>query len=112
MSFESSNVDQYNIEDKPAKRGRKPRVGRTDRSGQEKVIDFGEFGDDLITLVDLYKLLQDHNADFNAGIKATAEKCGINASAVRKVVVARAGKAFEDKAREAKQLSLAFDAAS
>lgn len=91
-----------------AKKAKGPK-GRTDRSGQEKVIELQKLEDKIETLVDLYKLQAETAADLNEGIKAAAEESGLLATVVRKFIVARAGKLFTEKAREAQQLSLVFE---
>lgn len=90
-------------------KGKKGPKGRTDRSGQEAVIELSAIRDNVQTLVDLYKIHEESGKDLNEGIKATAEKSGLLASAVRKFVVARAGERFAEKAREVGQLALVFE---
>lgn len=94
--------------EKTGKKAKGPK-GRTDRSGQEKVIELQKLEDKIETLVDLYKLQAETAADLNEGIKAAAEESGLLATVVRKFIVARAGKLFTEKAREAQQLSLVFE---
>ena len=43
------------------------------------------------------------------GVKANAERAGIQASVLRKFIAARAGENFGDKKRDALQLSLLFE---
>lgn len=106
MSFDNRKQSGFDDADLTSKK--KPK-GRTDRSGQEAVIDVSEVRDRIQTLVDLYRLHEDSGKDLNEGIKATAEASGLLASVVRKLVVARAGERFKEKAREVEQLALVFD---
>lgn len=92
-----------------ARKPRAPVIGRLDHDGQEMVIKMRGLRDNLSTLVDLYKTIEDYKADLNSGIKDTAEQCGLQASVVLKVVKAKANETFEEKAREARQLSLVFE---
>lgn len=114
MGFERPTHDDIDLTTPgrpPAKEKgkRKGPVGRTDRSGQEAVIELGRVKENIQTLVDLYKLHEESGKDLNEGIKATAEKSGLLASTIRKFVVARAGERFAEKAREVEQLALVFE---
>ena len=83
--------------------------GRKDDTGQEAVIKMQPIKDIITDLVDLYTKAGKASDTLNDAIKAAAEKAGLQASAVRKFVVARAGEKYEEKKRDAEQLSLLFD---
>lgn len=83
--------------------------GRKNRDKQEAVIEVAKLREKLPQLVKLKKASDEASSDLNDAIKAAAEKSGLLASVVRKVVVASAGENFEEKKREAEQLSLAFE---
>jgi hypothetical protein len=83
--------------------------GRKDRSGQEAVIKLAPVKERVDEMVQLYEVYKDSGAQLNEGIKALAEASGLMASVVRKFIVARAGDNFDEKKREADQLSLVFD---
>jgi thiamine monophosphate kinase len=83
--------------------------GRQDRSGQEKVIDKTHLVEKLPHLVKLYTASKDASTDLSDGIKKVAEKSGLLASVVRKLVVAKASENFDEKKKEAEQLALMFD---
>ncbi len=83
--------------------------GRQDRSGQEKVIDKTKLTEKLDHLVRLHTSAKEAQKDLSDAIKAVAEKSGLLASVVRKIVVAKAGESFEEKKKEAEQLALMFD---
>jgi hypothetical protein len=61
------------------------------------------------TLVADLKHAQEAGDIFASGIKAQAEKAGIQASVLRKFIAARAGESFAEKKRDAEQLALLFD---
>lgn len=82
--------------------------GRQDRSGQEKVIDMSKLTERLPHLVKLHTASKDANADLSSAITTVAEKSGLLASVVRRVVVAKAGENFDEKKKEAEQLELVF----
>lgn len=88
-------------------RGRNAR-GRQDRSGQEKVIEVAKLTEKLPHLQSLYTTAKDANKDLSDAIKAVAEKSGLLASVVRKIVVAKAGENYDDKKKEAEQLEMVF----
>lgn len=84
--------------------------GRKDRaSKQEAVIETGVIGDRVQELVLLLQRAKDAGAAYNDGIKAAAEKAGLQSSVVRKFVEAKAGEHYDDKKRDAMQLVLLFD---
>ncbi len=89
-----------------AKRGAR---GRQDRSGQEKVIDKAKLLERMDHLVDLHNRARASGKDLSDAIKAVAEKSGLLASVVRKLVVAKASETFDEKKKEAEQLALMFD---
>lgn len=60
-------------------------------------------------LIQLKVVADDASKEFADAIKATAEKSGVLASALRRFVIARAGEKFADRKRECEQLSLLFD---
>ena len=88
-------------------RGSKAR-GRQDRSGQEKVIEVAKLIEKLPHLQGLYNTAKEANKDFSDAVKAVAEKSGLLASVVRKIVVAKAGENYDDKKKEAEQLEMVF----
>jgi hypothetical protein len=92
-----------------SKTGRRGRgVGRQDRSKQEKVIKLSELDDRMTHLISLYNKSTEASKDLSDAIKAVAEKAGLLASVVRRLVTAKAGDNFDERKREVKQLSLAF----
>lgn len=88
--------------------GRRGARGRQDRSGQEKVIKTKELEDRLPHLISLKNKAADAAKDFSSAVKSVAEKSGLLASVVRKVVIAKAGDSFDEKKKEAEQLELVF----
>lgn len=87
-------------------RGRKSKTS----DHQEAVIRISELNPLAIeTLIADLKHAQDAGTIFAEGIKAFSEKAGIQASVLRKFIVARAGEAFQDKKRDAQQLALLFE---
>lgn len=92
----------------PAKRPRRAR-GRKDANKQEAVINRQEVFEKTEYLVGLHGTARDAAKDFSEAIKAVAEKSGMNASAVRRYVVAKAGENFDAKRRDVTQLALLFD---
>lgn len=83
--------------------------GRQDRAGQEKVIRPGELKERLPHLIALHNTAKEASKDLSDAVKSVAEKSGLLASVVRRLVVAKAGDNFEEKKKEAEQLSLVFD---
>lgn len=92
-----------------ASRGGRSARGRQDRSGQEKVIDKTHLVEKVPYLVELHTRARDAQKDLSGAIKAVAEKSGLLASVVRKIIVAKAGESFDEKKKEAEQLALMFD---
>ena len=87
-------------------RGRKAKTS----DHQEAIIRLEELNPLAIeTLIADLKAAEEKSAIFNEGIKAFAEKCGLQSSVLRKFITARAGKNFNDKKRDALQLSLLFE---
>lgn len=97
------------VETGTRRRARKP-AARVDRSGQEKVQQPEVVKERLDHLIKLHTKAKDAGEDLSSAIKAVAEKSGFLASVVRKIVVAKAGEeeSYEEKVREAEQLSLLF----
>ena len=82
--------------------------GRVDKDRQEAVIDKSAVADKVDYLVKLYKASEEAAKDFSEAIKAISEKAGLNASPVRKYIIARAGEDFEKVQKQVAQLSLLF----
>lgn len=98
--------EQAKKDEKPRPRGRKSKTS----DHQEAVIELSVLNPLAIeTLVAGLKSAQESTAIFNDGIKAFAEKAGIQASVLRKFIVARAGESFDNAKRDALQLSLLFE---
>jgi hypothetical protein len=94
--------------------GERPRkvTGRKEKTGdhQEAIIKLEELNPLAIeTLIADYRHSADASEAFSDGIKAQAEKAGIQSSVLRKFIVAKAGENFADKKRDALQLSLLFE---
>jgi hypothetical protein len=83
--------------------------GRKDKTGQPAVMQPGVLKEKLNQLVKLKKAADEAATEFNEGVSKTAEKSGMLASVVRKVVTAAAGENFEEEKRKAEQMSLAFE---
>jgi hypothetical protein len=83
--------------------------GRKDKDGQAAVMKpqvLKAVLDDGVQL----KIKADEAAEkYGDWVKAQAEKCGLLATVVRKVVNAKAADTWEEEARKAEQLNLAFD---
>jgi hypothetical protein len=87
-------------------RGRKEKTA----DHQEAVIKLGVLEPAIVnTLVADYKHAQAAGEAFADGIKAQAEKAGIQSAVLRKFIVARAGEHFDDRKRDAQQLALLFE---
>lgn len=87
-------------------RGRKAKTS----DHQEATIKLDELSAAILgTLVADYKHACEAGDTFSDGIKAQAEKAGIQSSVLRKYIVARAGENFADKKRDAQQLNLLFE---
>lgn len=83
--------------------------GRKDAQKQEKVIDLKIIKDRLVELKSLHSKSKDAGVAFGEAIKKAAQDSGLNASAVRKFVMAHAGDSLAERKRDAEQLSLLFD---
>ena len=77
--------------------------GRKDADKQESVTKPQEIEKRIDNLVQGYKAAKDAAEESSEAIKAAAEVSGYNAKAVRALVVARAGEAFEEKKRDVAQ---------
>ena len=85
--------------------------GRKDQ-GQEAVIEPDVLNAKLKELVHLHNKKTEASDAFNDAVKRVAEKSGLLASVVAKVVAASATDKFEDEKKKAQQLSLAFEECS
>ena len=85
--------------------------GRKDQ-GQEAVIKPDVLDAKLKELVHLHNKKTEASDAFNDAVKRVAEKSGLLASVVAKVVAASATDKFEDEKKKAQQLSLAFEECS
>jgi hypothetical protein len=83
--------------------------GRKDKEGQESVIQMQPVKDNLQNLVDLWNKAKESNARLNDAVKATAEKSGLLASVVRRLVNAKAGEKYDEEANKVQQLALVFE---
>ncbi len=83
--------------------------GRKGPEGQEAAIKMQPIKDAVEDAVELYNKLGQASEQFNDAIKAMAEKSGMLAVVVRKLVTARAGEKFDDEKRKVEQLSLIFE---
>lgn len=84
-------------------------TGRKNADKQEAVTQPKIVKERIDELVTLYNAAGEAQAKFNDGVKATAEKSGYNASAVRKFVLARAGEKYAEAKRLAEQQMELFD---
>lgn len=84
-------------------------AGRKDSEGQPAVMQPQLLKEKMQHLIKLKRALDDASNDFNDAVSKTAEKAGMLASVVRKVVTAAAGENFEEEKRKVEQLSLAFE---
>jgi hypothetical protein len=91
--------------------GKAPHVrGRKAKDKQEAVIKLTELSPAIVgTLVADLKHAQEAGKVFGDGIVANAKRAGIEASVLRRFITARAGEDFEEKKRDAQQLSLLFE---
>jgi hypothetical protein len=94
--------------DTPTPRKTRSTRGRKDENRQEKIISLGPVKERIDALVKLYKEAASSAEALSEDIKAVAEKAGINASALRKFVTARAGEKFEERKRDCEQLEMLF----
>jgi hypothetical protein len=80
------------------------------RDKQESVVRADQLTAAAIdTLVADYKYAAQAADTLSEGIKAAAERAGIQATVLRKFITARAGEKFEEKKRDAAQLNLLFE---
>ena len=77
--------------------------------GQEAVIKMAPVKENIDNLIELFTKAGEASEKLNDAIKAMAEKSGMLAVVVRKLVTARAGEKFDDEKRKVEQLSLIFD---
>lgn len=90
--------------------GRSSPRGRKDQTtGQEEAINMAHVKKSIEELVRLYTQQQAAAEKCSDAIKAVAEKSGLLANVLRKLVKARAGEKFEEAKRTVEQLSLVFD---
>jgi len=90
-------------------RPRRERKGRTGKDKQEQTIVREEVFERESELIKLYTASTEAAKDFGDAINATAEKSGMNASAIRKYVIAKAGESYDTAKRNVVQLALLFD---
>lgn len=84
-------------------------AGRKDADKQPAVIEVAKLKERLPQLKKLSTAADEASTDFNDAVTAAAEKSGLLASVVRKVVKAWSGENFEEERRKVEQLSLAFE---
>lgn len=82
--------------------------GRSD-GGQEKVIKLESLTIRVDHLVTLKRKVEDATVEFSDAIKKVAEDAGLEAKVVRAFIAARAGERFQERKRDANQLSLCFN---
>jgi hypothetical protein len=101
---------QTEVTDVTRGNGRASPRGRKDQTtGQEEAITMAPVKKSIDELVRLYTQQQAAAEKCSGAIKAVAEKAGLLADVVRKLVKARAGDKFEEAKRKVEQLSLVFD---
>lgn len=97
----------------PKRRGRQAngqaRGRRDPATRQEATIETAVVKDRVQELVLLLQRSKDASTAYSDGVKAAAEKAGLQASVVRKFIEARAGEQFTERQRDARQLVLLFD---
>lgn len=84
-------------------------AGRKDKGNQPAVMDVTKLRDSLTKLKNLKVAADDAASDYGDAVTKAAEKCGVLASVVRKVVSAYAGDDFEEEKRKVEQLALVFE---
>lgn len=90
--------------------GRTSPRGRKDQTtGQEEAINLAPVQKSIDELVRLYTQQQAAAEKCSDAIKAVAEKSGLLANVLRKLVKARAGEKFEEAKRTVEQLALVFE---
>jgi len=92
----------------PAK-GRGSVRGRVGADKQEAVVKIGPVRDRLEELINLHHAAEEKQEEFAAAVKATAGTSGIQASVLRRFVIARSGENFGARRRDCRQLELLFD---
>jgi len=98
MVFEESKVAEL-----PGVRGRKG------ADKQEAVLRPKAVQEAIGELLTSYEKSVSAADRFNSMVKAIAEKSGFMASNIKRLVKARHGEAFEDRRRDAEQLTMLFD---
>ncbi len=83
--------------------------GRRDKDGTEATIKLQPLRVSLKHLMSLKVSADAAREQYNAGVKAVAEKTGLMSSVVSKLVKARSGDKFDDERRKAEQTALLFD---
>jgi hypothetical protein len=97
---------------KDSKRGNgraSPRGRKDQTTGQEAAISLRPIKDSIDELVALYTQQQESAAACSDAIKTVAEKSGLLANVLRKLVKARAGDKFAEAKRTVEQLALVFE---
>lgn len=89
--------------------GKRPRLGRTDKGGQEAVINQILLMQKLPHLVKLVKAKEAAAEDLSEAVKKVAEQTGYFAKVVLRRAKAEAGEDYADQQKEARQLSLIFE---
>lgn len=92
-----------------AAKGGKNVKGRKDSEGQEAVINLKPLKDNIKNLVALKKKEISAKDARSDAVKATAEKCGVQTSAVNQLVNAIVADRFEQEKRKVDQGSLLFE---
>ena len=82
-------------------------AGRSD-GGQEQVVRVPK-ADKISHLIKLHKAFEEAKVEFSDGCKAVAEKAGMDASVVRRYVIARAGEKYAAARAKSQQLQMLFD---
>lgn len=90
------------------KKARAPK-GRKDEEGQEQPIKLDPVRERIQQLITLHHSAKEASADFSDAIKKCAEDSGLNAAAVRRFVIARAGDKFDARKKDVAQLSILFE---
>lgn len=84
-------------------------AGRKDASKQPAVMDVTQLREELPGLKKLLVAQEDAAEDYKNRVTKVAEKTGMLAAVVNKVVKAWSGDDFEEERRKVEQLSLAFE---
>lgn len=88
---------------------RKPPAGRKAKDGTDEVIRTKPIKDACKDMMTLYMKKQQANADFNAAVKAVAERSNTNASNIKKLIAASASGNFADIRRGVDQQAILFE---